>query len=146
MSREARGVYEREIIPFWRGRSQREHLFAAMTDEWKAAYEAGVFTEFMEQRAPGHTVLDDKIYRKGMLDFIADIDAAVAKLDFLADPKAFDKREELRAMRIAAEALIIFAERHAEKARALAKARQDIPVVLLQLISIELLQAGPAEF
>ena len=26
------------------------------------AYEAGVFTEFMEQRAPGHTVLDDKIY------------------------------------------------------------------------------------
>ena len=43
----------------------RERLFAEMTDEWLAAYEAGVFTEFMEQRAPGHTVLDDKIYRRG---------------------------------------------------------------------------------
>jgi len=31
------------------------------------AYSAGIFTEFMEQRADGHTVLDDKIYRKGML-------------------------------------------------------------------------------
>ena len=54
----------------------RELLFAEMTDEWKAAYEAGIFTEFMEQRAPGHTVLDDKIYRKGLLDFQEDIDAA----------------------------------------------------------------------
>ena len=36
-----------------------------MTPEWMAAYDAGIFTEFMEQRAPGHTVLDDKIYRKG---------------------------------------------------------------------------------
>ena len=68
---EARATYEREIIPFWRGRSMRDQLFAAMTDEWKAAYAAGVFTEFMEQRAPGHTVLDDKIYRRGLLDAVA---------------------------------------------------------------------------
>ena len=49
--------------------------FREMTAEWKAAYEAGIFTEFMEQRAPGHTVLDDKIYRQGMLDFKQSIDA-----------------------------------------------------------------------
>ena len=47
-----------------------------MTAAWLDAYEAGIFTEFMEQRAPGHTVLDDKIYHKGMLDFKADIQAA----------------------------------------------------------------------
>ncbi len=120
-----RKIYEEEIIPFWRGRSIRDRMFAELPQEWKDAYEAGVFTEFMEQRAPGHTVLDDKIYKKGMLDFIVDIDAAIAKLDFLNDSEAFDKREELRAMRIAAGALITFAKRHADKARELAKKEKN---------------------
>jgi hypothetical protein len=44
-----------------------------MSEDWKMAYEAGIFTEFLEQRAPGHTVLDDKIYSKGMLDFKKEI-------------------------------------------------------------------------
>lgn len=115
-----RKTYKDEIIPFWRGRSMRDRMFAELSEEWKVAYEAGIFTEFMEQRAPGHTVLDDKIYKKGMLDFIADIDAAVAGLDFLNDTEATDKREELRAMRVAAEAIIAYARRHAEKALELA--------------------------
>jgi hypothetical protein len=38
----------------------------------------------MEQRAPGHTVLDDKIYRKGMLDFKQDIQRSLDRLDYLA--------------------------------------------------------------
>ena len=49
----------------------RDLLFQEMTEEWKAAYEAGIFTEFMEQRAPGHTVLDDKIYHKGLVELQA---------------------------------------------------------------------------
>ncbi|MCK5652386.1 MAG: formate C-acetyltransferase/glycerol dehydratase family glycyl radical enzyme, partial [Gemmatimonadetes bacterium] len=57
---EVRETYQDRIIPFWRGNTQRELIFQEMTDEWKAAYEAGLYTEFMEQRAPGHTVLDDK--------------------------------------------------------------------------------------
>ncbi len=118
-------MYEKEIIPFWRGRSIRDRMMAELPQEWKDAYDAGIFTEFMEQRAPGHTVLDDKIYRKGMIDFIADIDLAIAGLDFLTDPEAYDKREELRAMRIAAEALITFGRRHAEKARELAKTEKN---------------------
>jgi len=125
VSPEARGVYEREIIPFWRGRAMRDHLFAAMTDEWKAAYEAGVFTEFMEQRAPGHTVLDGKIYRKGFLDFGEDVRRGLARLDFLADPDAHAKRQELEAMLVCVEALIRFAERHAEVARERAAAERD---------------------
>ena len=67
----------------------RTKIFRAMSDEWIAAYDAGVFTEFMEQRAPGHTVLDDKIYRKGMLDFIDDIDSALGQLDYLNDLEAY---------------------------------------------------------
>jgi formate C-acetyltransferase len=120
-----RQLYANEIIPFWTGRSQRERIFAAMTPEWIDAYEAGVFTEFMEQRAPGHTVLDGKIYRKGMLDSKKDIEAALATLDFMNDPEAYDKEEELRAMAVSVDAIIAFASRHAAKARELATTERD---------------------
>jgi formate C-acetyltransferase len=120
-----RRLYKDEIIPYWRGRSIRDRIFAEMSKEWKDAYEAGIFTEFMEQRAPGHTVLDGKIYRKGMLDFKKDIEDAVAKLDFLNDAEAYEKREELRAMAVCAEALVAYANRHAEKARQLAKIEKN---------------------
>ncbi len=70
------------MIPYWRGRSLRDRMMPLLPSEWHAAYEAGVFTEFMEQRAPGHTVLDDKIYGKGMLGFKADIARALAALDY----------------------------------------------------------------
>jgi formate C-acetyltransferase len=120
-----RTEYEKDIIPFWQGKSMRERIFAEMTNEWKAAYEAGIFTEFMEQRAPGHTVLDDKIYHKGMLGFITDIHAALAGLDFLNDPQAYARQEELKAMEISACALLRFAERYAELATSLAGLETD---------------------
>ncbi len=113
-------LYGEEIIPFWRGKSIRDRIFNEMSEGWKAAFEAGVFTEFMEQRAPGHTVLDDKIYKKGFIDFKEDIQKSIRSLDFLSDPDAYEKREELRAMAICVDALIMFAERYAEKARKLA--------------------------
>ena len=122
---ETRRIYDERIIPFWRGKSLRDLLFREMTEEWRAAYEAGIFTEFMEQRAPGHTVLDDKIYRKGFLDFQDEIGRSIAALDFLNDRDAYDRREELRGMQICAAALIRFAERHAERAADLARAEAD---------------------
>jgi len=120
-----RQVYADKIIPFWQGRALRERLFQEMSPEWMAAYQAGIFTEFMEQRAPGHTVLDGKIYQGGMLDFITRIDASLSALDLLNDPQAFSKQEELKAMRICAQALIRFAERHAEEARRQAQLEID---------------------
>jgi len=125
VSPQARRVYEENIILFWRGKTMRELIFREMTGEWKAAYEAGIFTEFMEQRSPGHTVLDGKIYRKGMLDFKQDIHRSLDSLDYLNDPQAYNKQEQLKAMDICADALIRFAERHAEKARELAQQESD---------------------
>ncbi|MBP7147212.1 MAG: glycyl radical protein [Acidobacteria bacterium] len=110
--------YEREIIPFWRGRSLRDQMFAELPQEWLDAYAAGCFTEFMEQRAPGHTVADGKLYRKGLRELQAEIAASEAALDFERDPEALDKREQLRAMALACEAVMRFAERHAELAEA----------------------------
>jgi trans-4-hydroxy-L-proline dehydratase len=118
-------AYERTVIPFWRGRSMRDLLFGALPAEWHDAYRAGVFTEFMEQRAPGHTVLDDKIYAKGMRDFQADIARARAALDPARDPRAGERRDQLDAMDIACGALIRFAERHAEQAERRAAAEPD---------------------
>ena len=117
---EAKRVYAEKLIPFWRGKTMREAIFGSMTPEWRAAYEAGVFTEFMEQRAPGHTVLDDKIYRKGMKDFGADIARAIAGLDHGRDHGAAAKEQELRAMATCVDAFVRFAERHAEAAREMA--------------------------
>jgi len=125
VSEETKRLFRDEISPFWGGRTLRDLIMREMTSEWKVAYEAGVFTEFMEQRAPGHTVLDDKIYKKGFLDLIAEIQDSLESLDFFEDSEAYAKQEELKAMEIAAEALILYAERHALKARALAAAEDD---------------------
>jgi formate C-acetyltransferase len=121
----ARQIQRDEIIPYWKGRSIRDMIFAEMTPEWKNAYEGGMFTEFMEQRAPGHTVLGDVIYRKGLNDLKAEIETALFHLDFFNDPEASAKKDELRAMAIAADAVIRFAERHAEKAEELAKTESN---------------------
>ncbi|MCD6419294.1 MAG: glycyl radical protein [Synergistetes bacterium] len=135
VSEEVKKVYKEKIIPFWKGRSMRDMLFNAMPEEWRKAFDAGVFTEFMEQRAPGHAILDDKIYHKGFLDFKKDIAEARRNLDFFNDPLAYDKDQELQAMDVAADALIRFAERHAEKARELAEREQD-PVRKQELLQI----------
>ncbi len=124
VSSQVREAYEKRIIPHWEGRSMRDLIFTEMSADWKAAYDAGIFTEFMEQRAPGHTVLDDKIYRLGFLNFIADIDAHLARLDYLNDVEAYHKQEELKAMRISAEGIIKFAERYADKAMELAQSEK----------------------
>jgi len=117
--------YEREVIPFWQGRSLRDRIFDLLPDEWHRAFSAGIFTEFLEQRAPGHTVGDDKIFRKGLLDFKAEIAAAIEELGLASDPEALAKREQLEAMDIAADATILYARRHADRAEEMAAAESD---------------------
>lgn len=112
VSGESRKIQAEEIAPFWQGRSMRDRLLSEMSDGWKAAYAAGIFTEFQEQRAPGHTVLDDKIYSKGFDDFRKEIRASLDSLDMAGDPEAESKRDELDAMDIAASALTGFANRY----------------------------------
>ena len=118
-------VYRREVIPFWRGRTMRDRIFEGLPDEWKRAYEAGIFTEFMEQRAPGHTALDGKFYTRGLDDFKAQIIERILQLDFARDPDATGKREQLRGMLIACDAVVRFAERHAGLADRMAAKEPD---------------------
>lgn len=113
-------AYRDKVIPYWRGRSMRDKAFARMPQKWLDLYEAGAYTEFGEQRAFGHTALDGLIYEKGMLDLKRDIAEARAKLDFLNDPEATAKDDELLGMDYSCDAVIIFAERHAELAEKMA--------------------------
>ncbi len=125
VDQETRDAYRNVIIPFWKGKSNREKIMENMDTAWLDAYNAGVFTEFQEQRAPGHTVAGNKIYQKGMRDIQDDIRHAIEGLDFFNDPDALNRREELKAMHITAEAIIMYANRHADALEKLASAEHN---------------------
>lgn len=122
---EVKRIYREEIIPYWKGKSNRDRIMSLMTDEWMKAYRAGVFTEFQEQRAPGHTVLGGKMFRTGFLKLKEEIRESLEKLDYYNDFEAFDKSEELKAMDIACDAIIMYAGRHADELERLASAETD---------------------
>jgi len=125
ISQEDIDTYAREVIPYWEGRTQRERIFSHVSKEWEEAYHAGVFTEFMEQRAGGHTAMDGKMYQRGLLDCKALIAQTLNELDFINDPEATDKQQELQAMDISCDAAILFAERHADLAEKMAAEESD---------------------
>lgn len=122
VSEETRKVYRDEVIPYWKGKTHRDRLMSEMTPEWLKAYRAGVFTEFQEQRAPGHTVLGKKGFGKGMLDLIRDCERSLENLN--GAEGAAEQEAELQAMIIVARALIRYAERHAEALEALAASEE----------------------
>ena len=129
------GIQENTIIPYWDARSTRTKILDRMTDEWKDAYRAGIFTEFMEQRGPGHTVGSGEIYARGFNDRIAQIDKELQNLDYLTDQEALHKAEELKGMRIAAKASIALGRRYSDYAAKLAE-KEDNPQRKKELLQI----------
>ncbi|MDU4891268.1 MAG: glycyl radical protein [Clostridium sp.] len=129
-------IQKEKIIPYWEKRSMRHKIIDAMSESWKDCYEAGIFTEFMEQRGPGHTVGSEKIYQKGFLDYKKDIEVALNNLDYLKDENAGDKSDELRAMAIMCDAIMILGERYSELAKELAEREED-PIRKAELLEIE---------
>jgi len=125
VSDEVKDIYYHEIIPFWKGKNNRDRIMSLMTPEWHCSYNAGIFTEFQEQRAPGHTVSGNKIFRKGFSELKNEIIVAVSCLDYLNDPSAYDKNEELQAMLIACDAIIMYASRYAEELDKLSKTTKN---------------------
>ena len=122
---EVKTIYEKEIIPYWKGKSNRDRIMSLMTPEWIDAYNAGMFTEFQEQRAPGHTVLGYRMFRTGFLAVKNEIKEAIDALDFFNDNYAFEKLEELKGMDIACDAIIMYANRHADELDRLSLSESD---------------------
>jgi len=113
-------IQKKDVIPYWMGKTMREKILAVQTDAWRACYAAGIFTEFMEQRGPGHTVGSFKLYEKGFMDYKADIAESIAKLDFHKDLEAVSKLEQLKAMDICCDAVMVLGRRYGELARKMA--------------------------
>jgi formate C-acetyltransferase len=122
---QVRKIYEDEIIPYWKGKSNRDRIMSLMTPEWLKAYKAGIFTEFQEQRAPGHTVLGYKMFSTGFLQLKEEINESISKLDYYNDVEAFDKAEELKAMKIASDAIIMYAGRHSDELERMAAVEKN---------------------
>ncbi|MGL4853336.1 MAG: trans-4-hydroxy-L-proline dehydratase [Phocaeicola sp.] len=131
-------LYEKEVIPYWQGKTMRDRIFAQVPNSWKQLYEAALFTEFMEQRAPGHTAMDGKIYQTGLIDLKERIALEISQLNFIKDPEATDRMEQLTAMSISCDAAILFAERHADLAEELAKQekKEERRLELLQIAKV----------
>lgn len=125
VSDDVKKIHEDEIIPFWKNRQIRQKIVSSMEQEWLDCYENGVFTEFMEQRAPGHTVCGGTIYKKGFLDLKKEIELEISKLDFVNDKEAYDKKAQLEGMAIACDALIIYGKRYCEYAKQLSEKETD---------------------
>ena len=128
-------IQEEEIIPYWEKRSLRNKMLSNLGEEWKKCYGAGIFTEFMEQRGPGHTVGGDVFYRKGFLDLKAEAQAHLDALDFINDKDALRKKQELEAMKLCCDAIIIYAKRYEKYAKELAEKEND-PVRKAELLQI----------
>ena len=122
---EDRKLQREEIIPYWTGRSMREKLLSKMTPEWHDCYEAGMFTEFMEQRGPGHTCGGEQVFTTGYMDYKEKIKKTMDALDYINDPEALDKAEELKAMDIACDAVIILGERYHKLALEMAEKEEN---------------------
>ena len=122
---EDRKLQAEEIIPYWTGRSMREKILARMTPEWHECYSAGMFTEFMEQRGPGHTCGGEQVFTTGYLDYKEKIQKTMDALDYINDPDAVNKCEELKAMDIACDAVIILGERYHKLALEMAEKETD---------------------
>ncbi len=122
---EVKELYRNEIIPFWTGRSNRDRIMSLMTPEWLNAYDSGIFTEFQEQRAPGHTVLGYRMFSTGFLTLKKEIRESLGRLDYYEDAQAWEKSEELKAMDIACDAIIMYAERYAVELDRLASCESD---------------------
>ncbi|HUX55500.1 MAG TPA: trans-4-hydroxy-L-proline dehydratase [Bacteroidales bacterium] len=123
---EVKKIYKEDIIPFWKGKSNRDRIMSRMTPEWINAYNAGLFTEFQEQRAPGHTVLGYKMFSTGFLKLKEEINDFISVLDYFNDSQAFEKFEELKAMDIACDAIMMYANRHADELDRLASLEKNI--------------------
>ncbi|MCS7233766.1 MAG: glycyl radical protein [Synergistetes bacterium] len=124
VNEEVKKAYKEEIIPFWKGKDMRNIIFENLPKEWINAYEAGIWTEFMEQRSPGHTAGGERIFKMGILDIKEEIKKKITELKE-SDPDYYEKMEELKAMDIAADAIMIYAERYAKKLEKTANEEKD---------------------
>ena len=124
VSDETKTLLAEKVIPYWRGKTMYDKIMAVMDETWKQALENGVFSEYSLSRAPGHVNLDGKVIQKGLIGLREEVEDSLNHIDDRS-PQCYQQMQELEAMKIAIDAAIHFAKRHASKASELAQAEKD---------------------
>jgi len=125
VSEDIKNVLKKEVIPYWKNKTMYAKIMALMDDRWKRALANDVFTEYMISRAPGHVNLDGKVLNKGLLGIKADIDESLQNIDYSL-PSCYRQIQDLEAKKVAIDAALTFAARHALKAEELAKREKNL--------------------
>ena len=149
-------VIQNEIAPYWKGRTFHEELVKAIPDETKPlTYNSDeeftsrfIVNETASFRSSIQWVHDyEKPLRVGFLGIRAEAESALAELDAFDPVQNNEQKPFLQAIIILSDAIILWANRHAELARK--KAETEVSPVrqaeLLQLADIcERVPAHPA--
>jgi len=114
----------RQVFPYWRDRALRDKFHKRLPENAALAYEAGAI-QFRTEGGLGHHVLDfPKVLQQGFEGIKQEVLRRLEQVD-LAEPGAHKKWEFWRALCIACDAVMAYARRYAEEARALAAAESN---------------------
>ena len=123
---EDRKIFEEEIRPYWKGRSNYEEWLAQIPDDTRALRDNGVvYIDRKAVRGWGETTAGyEWMIREGVSGIIKVVEKRLSELD-ITIPGDYEKQYYLKALLIAADGIIKLAERYADEADRLAAAEKD---------------------
>ena len=133
---EDRKIFEEEIRPYWKGRSNYEEWLAQIPDDTRALRDNGVvYIDRKAVRGWGETTAGyEWLIREGVSGIIKAVEKRLSELDITV-PGDYEKQYYLKALLIAADGIIKLAERYADEADRLAAAEND-PQRKMELLDI----------
>jgi choline trimethylamine-lyase len=122
-----RKLFNDEIKPYWKGRSNYEEWLAQIPDETRILRDHGViYIDRKAVRGWGETTAGyEWLLREGINGITSKIKTHKAALD-ITNPGDFEKDYYLQSLLIVAEGIVKLAERYAEEAEKLAEAEPDL--------------------
>ncbi|MGI6629823.1 MAG: glycyl radical protein [Bacillota bacterium] len=123
---EDRKIFEEEIRPYWKGRSNYEEWLAQIPDDTRELRDNGViYIDRKAVRGWGETTAGyEWLIQKGILGIVEVVKKRRAQLD-LTVPGDYEKDYYLESLLIVAEGIVILAERYAKEAERLASIEKD---------------------
>jgi len=128
ISEEQKKILKEEVFPYWEGKSMEEFYNANLSKELRnIVYDTGIIFGGRSQCGPGTISANysDIILKKGFKGIKKDAEKKLELLD-PANILNMDKKIFLESVIVVCETMKILGERHAEKARELAKEVKDI--------------------
>ncbi len=116
----------REIAPYWKGKTHKDHVLARIPEEAWEAYEIGMIdTDYLIICAEGHVTVNlERVLREGIKNFRKRAEKAIGALD-LSVVDDLNKLPFLQSVLLNCDSIELFAGRYAALARELADKETD---------------------